>query len=125
MSPTVDLSVGGWSPISMLGQVYPIGIGVASPSTVRYYVGKECSRLTAVVGLDDAVRNVGPEGATATFQVIGDGQVLFDTGVLTRDDIRQVDVDLTGVRVLDLVVGDAGDGGYNDRANWAGLNATC
>ncbi|WP_200211017.1 NPCBM/NEW2 domain-containing protein [Micromonospora coerulea] len=125
MSPTVDLSVGGWSPISMLGQVYPTGIGVASPSTVRYYVGKECSRLTAVVGLDDAVRNVGPEGATATFQVIGDGQVLFDSGVLTRDDIRQVDVDLTGVRVLDLVVGDAGDGGYNDRADWAGLNATC
>ncbi|WP_243869469.1 NPCBM/NEW2 domain-containing protein [Streptomyces liangshanensis] len=125
MSPTVDLSVGGWSPISMLGQVYPTGIGVASPSTVRYYLGDRCSRLTATVGIDDAVRNVGPEGGTSAFQVIGDGQVLFDSGALTRDDIRQVDVDLTGVRVLDLVVGDAGDGGYNDRANWAGLNATC
>ncbi|GIF64048.1 alpha-galactosidase [Asanoa ishikariensis] len=125
MSPTVDLSVGGWSPISMLGQVYPTGIGVASPSTVRYYLGGACTRLAAVVGLDDAVRNVGPEGATSTFQVIGDGRVLFDSGVLTRDDLRQVDVDLTGVRVLDLVVGDAGDGGYNDRANWAGLTASC
>ena len=125
MSPTVDLSVGGGSPISMLGQVYPTGLGVASPSTVRYYVGDQCSRLTATVGLDDAVRNVGPEGATSTFQVIGDGRVLFDSGVLTRDDVRQVDVDLTGVRMLDLVVGDAGDGGYNDRADWAGLNASC
>jgi len=125
MSPTVDLSVGGGSPISMLGQVYPTGLGVASPSTVRYYVGDQCSRLTATVGLDDAVRNVGPEGATSTFQVIGDGRVLFDSGVLTRDDVRQVDVDLTGVRMLDLVVGDAGDGGYNDRADWAGLNAAC
>ncbi|MER7890019.1 NPCBM/NEW2 domain-containing protein [Micromonospora sp. NPDC094482] len=125
MSPTVDLSVGGWTPISMLGRVYPTGLGVASPSTVRYYVGDRCTRLTAVVGLDDAVRNVGPEGATSTFQVIGDGRVLFDSGVLTREDIGQVDVDLSGVRVLDLVVGDAGDGGYNDRANWAGLNATC
>jgi len=125
MSPTIDLSVGGWSPISMLGQVYPTGIGVASPSTVRYYLGDACTRLAAVVGLDDAVRNVGPEGATSTFQVIGDGRVLFDSGVLTRDDLRQVDVDLTGVRVLDLVVGDAGDGGYNDRANWAGLTASC
>jgi alpha-galactosidase len=125
MSPTVDLSVGGGSPISMLGQVYPTGIGVASPSTVRYYLGDDCSRLTATVGIDDAVRNVGPEGGTATFQVVGDGRVLFDSGVLTRDDVRQVDVDLTGVRVLDLVVGDAGDGGYNDRADWAGLNATC
>ncbi|MFI2297804.1 NPCBM/NEW2 domain-containing protein [Actinacidiphila glaucinigra] len=125
MSPTVDLSVGGWSPISMLGQVHPTGIGVASPSTIRYYLGDRCTRLTATVGIDDAVRNVGPEGGTSTFQVIGDGKVLFDSGVLTRDDTRQADVDLTGVRVLDLVVGDAGDGGYNDRANWAGLDATC
>jgi alpha-galactosidase len=125
MSPTIDLSVGGWSPLSVLGQVYPTGIGVASPSTVRYYLGSRCSRLTAMVGIDDAVRNVGPEGATATFQVIGDGRVLFDSGLLTRDDTRQIDVDLTNVRVLDLVVGDGGDGGYNDRANWIGLNASC
>ncbi|WP_406103977.1 NPCBM/NEW2 domain-containing protein [Micromonospora globbae] len=125
MSPTVDRSVGGGSPISMLGQVYATGIGVASPSTVRYYVGDRCDRLTAVVGIDDAVRNVGPEGGTATFRVVGDGRVLYDSDVVTRDAVRDVDVDLNGVRVLDLVVGDAGDGGYNDRANWAGLTATC
>ncbi|MGK5740496.1 NPCBM/NEW2 domain-containing protein [Micromonospora sp. URMC 103] len=125
MSPTVDQSVGGGSPISMLGQVYATGLGVASPSTVRYYVGDRCSRLTAVVGIDDAVRNVGPEGGTSTFQVVGDGKVLYDSGVVTRDAVQPVDVDLTGVRVLDLVVGDAGDGGYNDRADWAGLTATC
>ncbi|MFY1670570.1 NPCBM/NEW2 domain-containing protein [Plantactinospora sp. WMMB334] len=125
MSPTVDLSVGGGSPISLLGQVYPTGIGVASPSVIRYYVGGGCTRLTGVVGLDDAVRNVGPEGATATFQVIGDGQLRYDSGVLTRDDTGRIDLDLTGVRVLDLVVGDAGDGGYNDRADWAALTVTC
>lgn len=125
MSPTVDRSVGGWTPISMLGQEYPTGLGVASPSTVRYYLGDRCTRLTTTVGIDDAVRNVGPEGGTSTFQVIGDGRVLFDSGVLGRDDVRQADIDLSGVRVLDLVVGDGGDGGYNDRANWAGLNATC
>ncbi|MFI6759901.1 NPCBM/NEW2 domain-containing protein [Micromonospora sp. NPDC050417] len=125
MSPTIDLSVGGWSPISVVGQVYPTGIGVASPSTIRYYTGGKCRQLTGLVGIDDAVRNVGPEGATATFQVVGDGRVLFDSAVVGRDDPRQFDVDLTGVRVLDLVVGDAGDGGYNDRANWVGLNASC
>ncbi|MEW1683173.1 NPCBM/NEW2 domain-containing protein [Streptomyces sp. NPDC093594] len=125
MSPTVDRSVGGGSPISMLGQVHPTGLGVASPSTVRYYLGDRCTRLRATVGIDDAVRNVGPEGGTSDFQVIGDGRVLFDSGVLSRDDVREADVDLTGVRVLDLVVGDGGDGGYNDRADWAGLDATC
>jgi alpha-galactosidase len=125
MSPTIDASVGGGSPISLLGQVYPTGIGIASPSTVRYYLGDQCRRLTATIGIDDAVRNVGPEGGTSTFQVVGDGRVLFDSGVVTRDAVQQVDVDLTGVRVLDLVVGEAGDGGYNDRADWAGLTASC
>ncbi|MFC9111829.1 NPCBM/NEW2 domain-containing protein [Streptomyces sp. NPDC057092] len=125
MSPTVDRSVGGGSPISMLGQVHPTGLGVASPSSVRYYLGDRCTRLRATVGIDDAVRNVGPEGGTSDFQVIGDGRVLFDSGVLSRDDVREADVDLTGVRMLDLVVGDGGDGGYNDRADWAGLDATC
>jgi alpha-galactosidase len=125
MSPTVDESVGGGSPISLVSQTYPTGIGVASPSTVRYYLGKACSRLTATVGIDDAVRNVGPEGGTSTFQVVGDGKVLFDSGVIDRDHPKPVDVDLTGVRVLDLLVGDAGDGGYNDRADWAAPTATC
>ncbi|ONI72084.1 alpha-galactosidase [Kribbella sp. ALI-6-A] len=125
MSPTVDEAVGGGSPISLTGQTYPTGIGVASPSLVRYYVGQQCSRLTATVGIDDAVRNVGPDGGTSTFQVVGDGKVLYDSGVVDRDNPKQVDVDLTGVRVLDLVVGDAGDGGYNDRADWAAPTATC
>ncbi|MFG1817441.1 NPCBM/NEW2 domain-containing protein [Kribbella sp. NPDC049174] len=125
MSPTVDESVGGGSPISLVGTTYPTGIGVASPSTVRYYLGKACTRLTGTVGIDDAVRNVGPEGGTATFQVIGDGKVLYDSGVVDRDRPKPVDVDLTGVRVLDLFVGDAGDGGYNDRADWAAPTATC
>jgi alpha-galactosidase len=125
MSPTIDEAVGGGSPISLVGQTYPTGIGVASPSLVRYYLGQQCTRFTATVGLDDAVRNVGPEGATSTFQVIGDGKVLYDSGVIDRDHPQQVDVNLTDVRVLDLVVGDAGDGGYNDRADWAAPTATC
>ncbi|TDD28530.1 alpha-galactosidase [Kribbella turkmenica] len=125
MSPTIDESVGGGSPIKLVGTTYPTGIGVASPSTVRYYLGKACTRLTGTVGIDDAVRNVGPEGGTATFQVIGDGKVLYDSGVVDRDNPKAIDVDLTGVRVLDLSVGDAGDGGYNDRADWAAPTATC
>ncbi|MEV5964006.1 NPCBM/NEW2 domain-containing protein [Kribbella sp. NPDC051952] len=125
MSPTVDESVGGGNPIKLVGQTYPTGIGVASPSLIRYYLGKSCSRLTGTVGIDDVVSNVGPDGGTSTFQVVGDGKVLFDSGVVDRFTPKQVDVDLTGVRVLDLIVGDAGDGGYNDRADWAAPTATC
>ncbi|MEU4194936.1 NPCBM/NEW2 domain-containing protein [Kribbella sp. NPDC026611] len=125
MSPTIDESVGGGNPIKLTGTTYPTGIGVASPSLIRYYLDKACSRLTGVAGIDDVVSNVGPEGGTSTFQVVGDGKVLFDSGTVDRFTPKPFDVDLTGVRVLDLLVGDAGDGGYNDRADWAAPTATC
>ena len=113
MTPTVDASVGGGSPIRLKGVVYATGVGVASPSELGYYLGQQCSRLTGTIGLDDAVRNVGPEGATAGFKVVGDGAVLFASGVLTRDDLANLDIDVSGVRVLSLLVDDGGDGGYN------------
>jgi alpha-galactosidase len=125
MSPTIDESVGGGNPIKLTGTTYPTGIGVASPSLIRYYLGKSCSRLTGVAGIDDVVSNVDTAGGTSTFQVVGDGKVLFDSGTVDRVTPKQFDVDLTGVRVLDLIVGDAGDGGYNDRADWAAPTATC
>ena len=75
-------------PIKLVGTTYPTGIGVASPSLVRYYLGKACTRLTGTVGIDDAVSNVGPDGGTSTFQVVGDGKVLFDSGVVDRVHTR-------------------------------------
>jgi len=124
LTPAVDTSVGG-TPLSMVGTGYATGFGVASPSTIGQYLGGRCTRLTGRAGLDDTVRNVGPEGATARFTLVGDGRQLFRTDVLTRDDVANFDVDLTGVRVLYLEVDDGGDGGYNDRADWTGLNVTC
>lgn len=121
--PLVDHDVGG-GPMS-LQHVTQHGIGVASPSQVDFYLGGHCTALHGVVGIDDAVNNVGPEGGTATFQVVGDGRVLYDSGVVDRTATRTYDVDLTGVAVLSLDVGDAGDGGYNDRADWADLDVVC
>lgn len=120
----VDESVGG-SPIEIAGTVYAHGIGVASPSTVRYYLGGACTTLTGVVGIDDAVNNVGPQGGTVTFTVTGDGVTKFATGVITRGAATPFTTDVAGVTDLQLVVGDAGDGGYNDRADWADLTISC
>lgn len=122
--PAIDASVGG-GPIQMQGTRYEKGIGVASPSDVDFYLGGNCTRLTATVGIDDAVNNVGPEGGTATFAVTGDGRTLYDSGVVDRSATHAVDTDVSGVQVLRLHVGDAGDGGYNDRADWAGLQLEC
>jgi alpha-galactosidase len=71
------------------------------------------------------VNNVGPQGGTSTFSVIGDGQSRYDSGLVDRTAVKTFDVNLSGVRVLSLQVGDGGDGTYNDRADWAGLQLTC
>ena len=121
--PMLDQSV-GTGPIRMLGTTYAKGIGVASPSRVDYYLGGNCTHLSGTVGIDDAV-NFDPTGGTATFTVAGDGQPKWDSGVVDRTAPKTFDVDLTGVTLLSLQVGDGGDGTYNDRADWAGLQLTC
>jgi alpha-galactosidase len=125
MEPTIDQSVGGGNPITVAGTVYGTGIGVASPSDIRYFLGGACTTLTGVAGIDDVVNNVGPEGGTATFSILGDGVTLWETGVVERGTGSTFAVDLTGVRELVLHVGDGGDGGYNDRADWAAPTISC
>src|SRR5262249_55298607 len=57
---------------------------------------------------------------TATFDVIGDGKTLWSSGVMRGGDpAKQVDLDVTGIKALLLVVGDAGDGFEYDHADWA------
>lgn len=125
MTPAVDQSVGGGNPIRVAGTTYPTGLGVASPSDIRYYLGGQCTRLTGTVGIDDVVDNVGPEGGTATFSLIADGTTIWQSGVVTRGNAVTFDVNLAGARELTLHVGDAGDGGYNDRADWAQPLISC
>jgi alpha-galactosidase len=93
-------------------------------SQIDYYLGGRCSQVTAVVGVDDAVK-FDPQGGTVVFQVSGDGKKLYDSGIVNRTATRNISVDTTGANVLTLSVGDAGDGGYNDRADWANLQVTC
>ncbi|MCS5719068.1 NPCBM/NEW2 domain-containing protein [Herbiconiux sp. CPCC 205763] len=125
MEPTIDQSVGGGNPITVAGTTYGTGIGVASPSDIRYYLGGRCTTLTGVAGIDDVVGTVGPDGGTATFEVSGDGAPLWQSGTVARGSANAFEVDLSGVDELVLHVGDAGDGGYNDRANWADPLITC
>ena len=125
MTPAVDQSVGGGNPIKVAGTIYATGLGVASPSDITYYLGGACTTLTGVVGIDDVVNNVGPEGGTSTFSVATDGKTQWDSGVVARGSGVPFTVDVTGAQVLVLHVGDAGDGGYNDRADWAAPTIDC
>jgi alpha-galactosidase len=121
--PRLDQEVAGGG-LVMLGKSYAKGIGTASPSTIDYYLGGNCTNLSATVGIDDSA-DFDPTGGTAVFQVYGDGVKLYDSGLVTRTATRAVSVALGQAKVLSLVVGNGGDGGYNDRADWAGLQLSC
>jgi beta-galactosidase GanA len=120
-----DQSVGGTAaddgtPLKIDGVTYAKGLGTNSPSDVRIYLGGECTRFTATVGVDD-----GAPG-TVTFAVVLDGKVLTTTPVLTGSSAAvDVDVPVGGGQVLDLLVGDGGDGNGNDHGDWARPTLTC
>jgi alpha-glucosidase len=54
------------------------------------------------------------------FRVLGDGEILTETDMLTGSmDSVHLDVDTSGVDLLDLVVTNGGDGINYDHADWA------
>ena len=61
-----------------------------------------------------------------TFSVAADGKTLVTTPTIRgHRPAAPIDVDVTGAQVLDLVVGDAGDGNGNDHGDWATPTVTC
>ena len=120
-------SVGGTNPgdggpLTIAGTVYARGLGTNSVSDVAVYLGGNCSAFTSTVGIDDEVGD-----GTVTFSVVGDGRTLTSTPATVRgtDPGQQLTADVTGVQILHLVVGDAGDGNGDDHGDWALPTLTC
>jgi beta-galactosidase GanA len=117
-----EQAAGDGRPITVNGTVYPKGLGTNAVSDVAVYLGGTCSRFTATVGMDDEKGNAG----TVTFSVVLDGTTLVTTPTVTgTTPAISIDVPVTGGHVVDLVVGDAGDGNGNDHGDWADPTLTC
>jgi hypothetical protein len=109
-------------PIRIAGTGYAKGLGTNSVSDVELYLAGHCSRLTADVGVDDETGGAG----TVTFSVIADGKTLVTTPTIRgKQAAVPIDVDVSGAQVLDVRVGDAGDGNGNDHGDWATPTLTC
>jgi len=101
---------------------YAKGLGTNAISDVELYLGGTCTRFTASVGVDDEQNGAG----TVTFSVLADGTSLVTTPTIRGHQAASaIDVDVTGAQVLDLVVGDAGDGNGSDHGDWAVPTLTC
>ncbi|MFC1404100.1 MULTISPECIES: beta-galactosidase [Streptacidiphilus] len=117
-----EQAAGDGKPITIGGQVYASGLGTNAVSDVGIYLGGHCTRFTATVGVDAEAGTAG----TVTFSVLADGRTLVTTPVLKGGGATvSIDVDTTGAQLLDLVVGDGGDGNGNDHADWADAKVVC
>lgn len=107
-------------PMSIGSQKYEHGLGTmpgwSFPSRITYQINGNYARLEAEVGIDNSAQRHG----TVTFEVWGDGKRLYDSGLVKgSEEPRNVAVDLSGIKTLELVVTNGGDGSFWDHADWA------
>jgi alpha-galactosidase len=99
------------------GQTFTRGLGTHAASVLFINLKSAARTFSASVGVDGEVSN---SAASIEFMVVGDGKILWQSGVMkSRDAAKTVSVNLTGVKTLMLKVGDADDGNSYDHADWA------
>jgi sialate O-acetylesterase len=108
-------SSGANTMLSINGRTFVYGVGTHANSSLILDLKGDAKRFTALVGADD----VGVERTAVVFNVLGDGKVLWTSGVMKlKEAAKAVDVDLTGVKTLELDVGTQGDSSRN-WGDWA------
>ncbi|MCP2046100.1 UNVERIFIED_ORG: endo-alpha-N-acetylgalactosaminidase [Paenarthrobacter nicotinovorans] len=135
-------SVNGWGPaerdrangeqnagdgpaLRLDGVVYSKGIGVHADSKISIATEAKCTAFTAVVGVDDAKLNKGLHGSVV-FIVKGDGRELLRTPVLSADSAAlPLNVDISGIRNVELIADKNGDDAGDDWGDWADAKFTC
>jgi hypothetical protein len=101
-------------PITIAGRHFRRGLGTHADSRIAYDIGGRYRRFQSWVGAD------GASHATITFEVWADGRKQWESGPMTWESPpRWVDIDISGVKTLDLVVGHGGDDIASDHADWA------
>jgi len=104
-------------PLTISGKGFERGVGTHAPSQA-YFLNEGGGKLKfeASVGLDDSTDGPG----SVAFQVVADDKIVHDTGVIRKGEAaKQISVDLTGKKIIELRVTDGGDGKNHDHADWA------
>jgi alpha-galactosidase len=104
-------------PLTIGGKHFERGLGTHAESLLYIDLKGGAKRFTASVGIDDDVN--GNTESSVQFSVLGDGEVLWKGEVMKAGQAPEaVDVNLSGVKILLLKVGDGGNGINYDHADW-------
>lgn len=104
-------------PLSIGGRKFAGGIGMHANGAMKLELGGRATLFHAFVGIDDEVT---PKVGTVEFVAMADGREAWNSGPMkTGDTAKEISLPLQGVRSLQLIVSDGGDGNSNDHADWA------
>ncbi len=88
-------------PLLLGGRSYDDGLWIHSGTTLRYRLGREYRRLRGLMGIDEDIGGCAPEIGVI---LRGDGRVLLDVTLKRGDDLHKLDVDVGGLRELEIEV---------------------
>ena len=111
-----NLSVTG-KPLGIGGVQFERGVGTHAESELDVQLDGQAKTFSAKVGVDD---NAGSDKASVEFIIYGDDRELWRSDVCKwKQPAKDCRVALAGIKSLELVITDAGDGIDNDHADWA------
>ena len=114
--PCKNCSVTG-NKISIAGKTYSKGLGTHSGSKLTLEINKNAHRFHALVGIDDYIF---PDIGSAEFLVLGNGKVLWRSGIMKRGmPAKECNILLDSMQFCELLVFNGDDNIYSDHANWA------
>jgi len=117
--PVKDLCCHTFSPLCIGRETFKKGIGAHSNGRIVIDLLRPAKSFSAYVGIDNNADTQGARG-TAQFVVLTDGKERFQSPVCrSGQEAIKIDVDLTGVKRLELIVKDGGDGIAYDQSDWA------
>ena len=100
-------------PITLNAHSFDKGLALHSQSKLTYRLTQDFARLVAVAGIDDQCRAEG----NVTLTVSGNGKTLLHESIAGAKQV-EIDVDLSGIRRLEILVDFGDDGvGYGDFLN--------
>ena len=99
--------------LSLGGKVYLSGFYAHAVSRYTFDLDNRWKTFKSGYGLQD-----GDHPGTVVFVVRGDNRELFRSALIRDHQHRQLEVDVTGVRRLELIVEDGGDGVGSDWGIW-------
>lgn len=97
---------------------YTSGVFAHAKSRAVYNLGGKWSKLTGFCGL------LNKSKGSVEFIILADGKQIFKSPVIRTTRTHSIDIDLTGVKTIELIVSDAGDGIRSDWSAWLDMKLT-